>query len=330
MKSARLAFLSTAHIHTKGFIENVLQTDDGRSVTAIWDDVPDRGRRYAEMATCPFVADLDALLADPEIDGFVICAENTRHFDLLRAVLPLGKPVLCEKPLLTDTEGLDEVIALARQHHTILISGYFMPFSAAMRGVADFLASGDAGTPTRVRVVNAHHAAYGRWFDNPDLDWFTRPVLSGGGAFMDLGTHALHLLRTLLGSGAVIAADIRNHSGQYPGTDDAGIALVLLDSGAIGTVEASWIHNGGFNGIEIQTTLGAILKSGDGFEFHRPGQPPLTIPKAADQPTCVDRLVAAIHGTLPAAETDADLTHIADTVTWMTQAYRKNQSPGGS
>jgi hypothetical protein len=42
------------------------------------------------------------------------------------------------------------------------------------------------------------HAAYGRWFDSPDLAWFTDPTLAGGGAFMDMGTHAVHCLRSLI------------------------------------------------------------------------------------------------------------------------------------
>ena len=90
----KIAFISTAHIHTKGFIENILKATDGRKVAAVWDDVADRGRRYAEMAGAPFVADLPALLGDSSIDGFVICAENTRHLPLLRQVLPVGKLAL--------------------------------------------------------------------------------------------------------------------------------------------------------------------------------------------------------------------------------------------
>ena len=105
-----IAFVSTAHIHTKGFIEHILKATDGRKVAAVWDDVAERGEKYAKMADAPFVADLSKLLADPKIDGFIICAENTRHLPLLKQVLPVGKPVFCEKPLVTTVlEDLQEV-----------------------------------------------------------------------------------------------------------------------------------------------------------------------------------------------------------------------------
>ena len=87
----RLAFLSTAHIHTRSFLQSIADRADAEC-GAIWDDVAERGRDYAAQFAAPFVEDLDAVLADDRIDGFVICAENTRHLPLLEKVLPLGKP----------------------------------------------------------------------------------------------------------------------------------------------------------------------------------------------------------------------------------------------
>ena len=42
-----LAFLSTAHIHTKGFLR-AANEKEGCRVAAIWDDRESRGRRFAE------------------------------------------------------------------------------------------------------------------------------------------------------------------------------------------------------------------------------------------------------------------------------------------
>ena len=65
----KIGFVSTAHIHTKGFIEKILKATDGRKVGGVWDDVADRGRRYAEMAGAPFVADLPRCSAIPASTG---------------------------------------------------------------------------------------------------------------------------------------------------------------------------------------------------------------------------------------------------------------------
>src|ERR1035437_1815520 len=96
-----IAVLSTAHIHTKGFLENLAKGADGRKAYAIWDDVADRGRRYAEKFGAKFVPDIGDVIRDAAIDGFIVCAENTRHLGILRQAIPVGKPVFCEKPLCT-------------------------------------------------------------------------------------------------------------------------------------------------------------------------------------------------------------------------------------
>jgi predicted dehydrogenase len=318
----RIAFLSTAHIHTKSFIENVLKATDGRTVAAVWDDVAERGRRYADMAKAPFVADLDTLLGDPSIDGFVICAENTRHLPLLKKALPTGKPVFCEKPLVTGTAELAEVKALLARYPTTLFCGYFQPFDGALLAAARLVRDGEFGQITRIRYRNAHHAAYGRWFDNPDLAWFLDPALSGGGAFMDMGTHALHCVRTLFGPVDEAFAIIGNHSAQYPTCDDYGIAHLKFANGILGTTEAAWTQTGGIGGLEITGSAKCLWNTPTGYVVGEPGKPPEPlVPVTPEPPTRMDRLVAAIRGELSAEVLKADLAACMDAVTIMEACY---------
>jgi predicted dehydrogenase len=320
----KIAFVSTAHIHTKNFIEKILKATDGRKVGGVWDDVADRGRRYAEMAGAPFVADLPALLADPGIDGFAICAENTRHLPLLRQVLPVGKPVFCEKPLVTTLADLQEVRALQAKYKTPLFCGYFQPWTDHIRGVARLLNEGAVGKITRIRYRNSHHAAYGRWFDNPDLHWFYDPALSGGGAFMDMGSHAVHLVRTLFGPVNEVWAEIGNHSGIYPAVDDYGIAQLRFASGVLGTVEAAWTQTGGIGGLEVVGSEKTIWNTHDGYVIGdaKSNEP---IKPLDDAPNRIDRLVAVIQGKIGPQELQADLDATFDAVTIMAGAYASAQ-----
>ncbi|TVR51250.1 MAG: gfo/Idh/MocA family oxidoreductase [Puniceicoccaceae bacterium] len=324
---ARLAFLSTAHIHTRGFIENVLKAGDGRTIAGIWDDAADRGRRYAEKADAHFEPDLDRLLHNPEVDGFVICAENTRHLDLLRRALPIGKPVFCEKPLVTTVDDLAELRRLLAVHPTPLCSGYFQPFSPALRSAAGLIAADAFGAITRIRYRNAHHAAYGRWFDSPDLAWFTDPALSGGGGFMDMGTHALHLVRTLFGPATEAWAEIANHSGQYPACDDYGIAHLRFANGILGTIEAGWTQTGGLQGLEITGAKACLWNTPDGYVLGAPGEPPAPLAITAQaRPSTIDRLVAIIRGSLTEEEWRADLEAALDTVALMAACYQSAET----
>jgi predicted dehydrogenase len=319
----KIGFVSTAHIHTKQFIDKILKATDGLKVGGVWDDVPERGKKYAEMAGAPFVADLRKLLTDPTIDGFVICAENTRHLPLLRQVLPIGKPVFCEKPLVTNLDDLREVRALQATSAAPLFCGYFQPWTDKILAVRARL--GDVGKITRVRYRNAHHAAYGRWFDNPDLAWFTDPALAGGGAFMDMGTHAIHLMRTIFGPVREVWAEIGNHAGIYPGVDDYGIAHLRFASGVLGTVEAAWTQTGGIGGLEVVGSEKTIWNTAEGYVITGSKEP---IAPLADLPNRIDRLVAVIQGKITPAELKQDLEATLDTVAIMSAAYASAKSGG--
>jgi len=321
-KPVNIAVLSTAHIHTKSFLENISKTDDGRKAYAIWDDQADRGRRYAQQFGSTFFVDIKQVLRDPAVDGFLICAENTRHLPLLKQVMALGKPVLCEKPLVTTVSELKQVQRLLAAHRkTTLFCGYFQPFGGQMLAIKQMIRDGKLGRITHVRFRNAHHAAYGHWFDNPDLQWFTQPKLSGGGALMDMGAHAVHLLAHLCGPAKRAWAVVANRSGIYKTVDDHGIAQIEYASGVLGTVEAAWIHQGGPGGLEVHGSEGAIWQQGGTYVFGKPGQDAQPITALPDKPKTVDRLVAAIRGELTAAELAEDLVACQQAVAVMAAAY---------
>ena len=325
---ARIAFISTAHIHTKAFIEIIQNADDGRTVAAVWDDVPERGRRYAEMAGVPVTAQLEDVLNRPDVDGFVICSENTAHLTLLRSVLPVGKPVFCEKPLVTSHVQMLTLRELVAAHPgTVLFGGYFQVFDPALQSARRLINEGGLGKVTRVRYRNAHHAAYGRWFDSPELAWFANPALAGGGGFFDMGTHAFHALNTLFGPVNEIWADIGNESGEYPACDDFGIAHLRFASGIKGTVEAGWTQTGGTTGLEVIGSERSLWHDGERYVVAKPREKPEPLVLTAPgRPFRIDRLVAIIRNELTASELTEDLAAAIDVVAWMEAAYTSSAS----
>lgn len=321
-----LALLSAAHTHTRGFLKTIAEKD-ACTLIVLWDDVPDRGQRFADEYGVDYSSDLAATVARSDIDGFVICAENTRHLPLLKAAVPAGKPIFCEKPFTTTTAEAAEALALIRAHGTVVHMGYVQPFSAQMQGVIAYLASGALGTITHARYRNAHQAAYSRTFDAPDVAWFTDPDLAGGGAFMDMGTHAVHLLRTLLGPADRVTAAIGNASGIYPGVDDNGVALCRFKNGALATIEASWVQTGGPGGLEITGSNTTLYQHPQlGYVTAVPRGDPQPVPAAEARPTRIDRLVAAIEGDLSPDELEQDLVCAADAVAIVEACYESNKT----
>ncbi|MBA3710614.1 MAG: Gfo/Idh/MocA family oxidoreductase, partial [Planctomycetes bacterium] len=316
-----ISVISTAHIHARQFLRNLADGTDGRRIHAIWDEIPERGRRYAEEFKARFEPELATALHDPAVHGFTVTAENTRHLPVLEQVIPIGKPVFCEKPLSTTVSDARRIAALVASHGTRLISGYQFPFRGDLQAAARMLANGEFGRVTRVTFRCAHHAAYGRWFDSPDLQWFWQPELSGGGGFIDLGTHAVHALRSLFGRVDQVWATISNESAQYPTCDDFGIAHLRFANGILGTVEAGWTQTGGIEGLEIVGSRKSLWHDGRTYVSGGPGLKTVPVIAAADRPWAMNRLVDLVRGGVSDAEVSADLAACLDAVAIMQGAY---------
>ena len=84
--------------------------------------------------------DLDAMLADPQIDAVIVCSPTDLHADHTARALRAGKHVLCEIPLATSLAETDELIALADEINRRLMvcqtQRYFAPVAEAKRIIA--------------------------------------------------------------------------------------------------------------------------------------------------------------------------------------------------
>lgn len=325
--ACRLALISAAHIHTPSYLEAFRRADDGRQLRAVWDDDPVRGRRHAELAGVRFEPDRSSLLTDPQVDGFLICAENTRHLPLLREILPLGKPVFCEKPLVVGIAEAETLRPLLTTVRTPLICGYFHPFEAELRTIAALVSQQAIGRVTRVRCRIAHAAAYLRSFDHPDVRWLGDVTQSGGGAWIDLGTHAVHWLCTLFGSVVSVWGQLRNESGAYQPVEDHSVVRLEFAGGVWGEIEASWTHTGGPVGLELIGERGAIWRDGGHYVLQPRGcEPEPIVVTEPPRPARIDRLVAAIRGELPADEIASDLELALHAVAVVDAAYKAARS----
>jgi predicted dehydrogenase len=146
---------------------------------------------------------------------------------------------------------------------------------------------------------------------------------------MDMGTHAVHRLISVLGPVEKVMATIGNAAGIYPDVDDHGIAWLRFANGTLGTVEASWVQTGGMSGFEITGSEGTIFEHPDkGMLATAPGEDTTVVVDGEARPTTVDRLVAAIRGELSSDELAADLLCAVNAVAVMDACYASAESGG--
>lgn len=174
--------------------------------------------------------DADALLADPDVDAVYVATPPDTHAEYTIRAAEAGKPVYVEKPMARTAVECDAMITACEAAGVPLFVAYYRRAMPRFRTVRDLLADGVVGSPRAV-VVRTQKGP-GTW-EPGHLPWRVQPEISGGGLFVDLGSHTLDLLDWLFGPVTRVAGTAVNRGGHHP-AEDVVTATFTFGSGVEG------------------------------------------------------------------------------------------------
>ena len=172
----------------------------------------------------------DALIADAEVDAVYIATPPDTHAEYALKVAAAGKPAYVEKPMARNTTECDRMFEAFQRSRLPLYVAYYRRALPRFLTARDLINGGSLGRVTGVR----YQCAAPRHKD--DAGWRVQVEKSGGGHFLDIGSHAIDLLDFFLGPLADVAGVAGNH-GKNCAAEDA-VAMSFLAGGISGV--ASW------------------------------------------------------------------------------------------
>lgn len=135
-------------------IRRLTQVLSGAEVVAVTDidlaraeaAAPEGARAYDTPAT---------LIAAPEVEAVVICSWGPAHEEQLLAAISAGKPVFCEKPLVTSEAAALKVMDAEVAHGRRLVQvGFMRRFDADYRRLKAVIDGGSLGAPLLYHSVH--------------------------------------------------------------------------------------------------------------------------------------------------------------------------------
>lgn len=226
-----IGILSTAHVHTGGFVSR-LETLSGVEFVGVTDDDTERGKEAA--------ADFDTTFYDPDtllsrVDGAIICSTNTTHRHWVEQAAEAGVHVLCEKPLGTTLEDARAIASMCADADLRLGLCMPLPFSAPAKRAKRAFEDGAIGD---LRVAVGTNRAWLR--DRHLTGWSADLEHAGGGAAMDHTVHIVNLVRWITGEEVIeVYAELSTmHEGVK--TEDVNVLSMELSDGSIFTLDGSW------------------------------------------------------------------------------------------
>jgi predicted dehydrogenase len=189
--------------------------------------------------------------AADDVDVVDICTPNDNHVDIALDAFHHGKHVLCEKPLALDAESCLRLCQAAAASDRVAQVGFVYRQWPAVAMARQLVDEGAIGT---IRTARAQFLL--DYNGNPDvpMSWRFDKVRAGSGALGDVGSHCIDLLQYLAGPiSTVAAARMQRFVDQRRGADgnlvdvtvdDQTEILADFESGATGTILASWAGTG--------------------------------------------------------------------------------------
>ena len=270
----QIAMLSGWHVHAEGYAKAVLE--NGATIPSVWDEDPERGKKWAEKLGARFCPTYEEILADPEIDGVVVCAPTCMHADILLAAANAGKHIFTEKVMTLTNDSAKAVTEAVRKsgiHFTISLPYKADPRYLLAKHLVD---DGSLGQITYARVRNCHSGSIRNWLP----PYFYDEALCGGGAMIDLGAHPMYLLQWFLGDARRVSSSFLNATDRP--VEDNAVSLIEFDGGKIGVSETGFVSIADPFIVEISGTKGfiqigrtmTVTIDGKGVETIDPGSIP--------------------------------------------------------
>ena len=232
MTQLRIGVLGAARIAPSALVRPAGKVP-GAVVSAVAARDPERARRFAAKHGIPTVhAGYQELLDDPDVDAVYNPLPNALHAEWTLKAIAAGKHVLCEKPFTSNAAEARAVADAAKGSGLVVMEAFhyrYHPMAARMREIVD---SGELGTVRSVETAMC--------FPLPTFGDIRYSYPLGGGALMDGGCYALHLLR-LLGGEAQGAPEVVSAAAtlRSPDVDRAMTAELRFAGGASGRITAS-------------------------------------------------------------------------------------------
>lgn len=171
------------------------------------------------------VADVETVLADPEVQAVVIATPAQTHFDLGLAALRSGKHIFVEKPLATTTAEVDTLAREAATRKLIVMAGHTFLFNGAVRYIKGLIDRQELG---ELRYIYCQRLNLGRIRSDIDALWNFAP-------------HDISILQYWLNDAQPLTVSRQGMDYIQPGVDDVVFLNIVYPGKVMAHIHVSWL-----------------------------------------------------------------------------------------
>lgn len=212
------------------------------SIFGVCDKNEERVQRFAKHYKTQAYTDYQKMLVDTELDAVIICLPHHLHAVVAIEAMKAKKHVLVEKPITTNIDEAVRMIEAAKMNNVKLMVAHNQRFVPSHIKAKDLLENGCLGKVHSFKSTFGHSGPE-HWSVDGDEGFYLNSTNEVFGVLGDLAIHKVDLMQFLLGEKI---KKIHGVTGTLAKTtslfEDNAILSVVMESGIIGSITASWSY----------------------------------------------------------------------------------------
>jgi len=172
-------------------------------------------------------ADLGEALADPAVQGVVLCTPHSQHCEQVVRAACAGRHVFCEKPLSLSRADALRAVQACNDNGVVLAVGHEKRFEPPIQEALRILESGEIGAPLQIEANFSQDKFLGMPADN----WRLSAKEAPAGPMTATGIHLLDLSVGVFGAAEKVFASVKTLGSQLTNGDTLGVLVGFRNGG---------------------------------------------------------------------------------------------------
>ena len=192
----------------------------------------------------------EAILVAEDVDIVYVATPPGSHRNYVVAAARAGKHCLVEKPMALSAAEAAEMVGACRDAGVELFVAYYRRFQPHVVKMRSLIGDGAIGTPLACHIDIAEPRGAGP-------EWRSDPTESGGGRFVDVGSHRIDVMISLLGP-PIASSGFGATTNPHGVVEELAAISLRFQSGALGTVVGDFASGRSADRFSITGTAGMI------------------------------------------------------------------------
>lgn len=167
------------------------------------------------------VDNVEALIADPDLDAVILCTPHPEHAHQILAAAKAGLHVFCEKPLCLTLADAEKAVAACQAKDLVLGLGHERRFEPEIMGLRELIAQGTLGEILQIEA----NFSQDKFFALPKNNWRLSNAHAPVGPLTATGIHLVDLSIALLGPCETLWARLATLGSYFENGDTLGIMM---------------------------------------------------------------------------------------------------------